>query len=582
MAVKEIINPYREYSITKQMHYYLMLVVSLLFSSFIFYNYYDLFWYPPDDGAYAYVADRILAGDVLNLDIQDIHMGYINFFNAAALKVFGNNIASLRIPLIITGLLQSIIIFRFFIQKGLLVSFLASVSITVFSFILFPNPTANWYALFWTIVVIACLEWIPNNYKYKIPIIGFLVMTIFLFRQLSGVIVAIGIVTFLLFQNHEKTHFKNSIISRVLYLIMLVGLSGYLYSKTSISSIILYGIFPLGILMVGLLKITVDNRKSIKILTHLFLGALLALIPIIAYHIYHGSVSTWYSDTVLSALSLTELSFMQMVSFIDYIFYSLYFLIENPSLDIYANSFLWICLVLVIPVMGAMVFHHIYKNMDNLKTVSPLLIIGLFFSLVTIHYQIPIYLYYGIGLTICIILWLSAEFKNVIKKIVWAVTGTLSALILYYHAGQPINRTLDEIIQGKSNLSEKTFIEGKFNLWLETNDANQYQYFIELTSSKLSSSDKIFAFPSNAEIYYLTNRKNPFRFFNSAFGIRNQDQLNDVISKLITDPPGIIFYTPDDKYNTSYSLEIAKYVAANYELYETYDRIEIYIRKDIL
>src|SRR4029453_14699153 len=47
------------------------------------------FWYAPDEGNYAHVAQRLLAGEVLHRDVQDVHPGYINLLNGAAFRLFG-------------------------------------------------------------------------------------------------------------------------------------------------------------------------------------------------------------------------------------------------------------------------------------------------------------------------------------------------------------------------------------------------------------------------------------------------------------------------------------------------------------
>ena len=61
-------------------------LVAMLVTSCLLYAFYDRFWYPPDEGNYAHVAERILDGEILNLQVQDIHPGYISFVNAAALR----------------------------------------------------------------------------------------------------------------------------------------------------------------------------------------------------------------------------------------------------------------------------------------------------------------------------------------------------------------------------------------------------------------------------------------------------------------------------------------------------------------
>ena len=65
----------------------------------------------PDEGNYAHVAQRILGGETLNLQVQDVHPGHISFVNAAALRVFGTDLVSLRYPLVLAGLLQAAVLF---------------------------------------------------------------------------------------------------------------------------------------------------------------------------------------------------------------------------------------------------------------------------------------------------------------------------------------------------------------------------------------------------------------------------------------------------------------------------------------
>ncbi len=63
----------------------------------------------PDDGQMGHVADRLLAGEVLHRDIQDVRPGYVNFINAAALSIFGPSLVSLCYPLAIMALVPSVL-----------------------------------------------------------------------------------------------------------------------------------------------------------------------------------------------------------------------------------------------------------------------------------------------------------------------------------------------------------------------------------------------------------------------------------------------------------------------------------------
>src|SRR5262249_50305226 len=153
-------------------------------TTFIIVTYFGTFWWPPDEGAYAYVAQRILRGDVLNRDIQDIHAGYVNFANAAALWLFGEDLLSLRYPLAAMAWLQAALAFVLFRNQGALTAAIAALALTALSTVQFLNPTAHWYALFLAVATIVVLSEMPRGARGRIELVGFLVMTAFLFRQL--------------------------------------------------------------------------------------------------------------------------------------------------------------------------------------------------------------------------------------------------------------------------------------------------------------------------------------------------------------------------------------------------------------
>ncbi len=82
------------------------------------------------------------------------------------------------------------------------------------------------------------------------------------------------------------------------------------------------------------------------------------------------------------------------------------------------------------------------------------------------------------------------------------------------------------------------------------------------------------------ELYFLTRRRNPFRFLNSAIGVGNADDLKGVLAALEREPPKLVFHWPDDTLNTPFSLEIMAFVKRRYEALETRDgaafRLEIH------
>ena len=135
----------------------LALIAILLINGSLIWFYHDRYWCPQDDGVFAHVAERILDGEVLNRDIEEIHPGYGNFINAGAMAFFGRTLVSLRYPLVLIVLVQSYLIFRLFLPHGLLLAVVASVVPTALGELQFLNPNPHWYCLFAGIAFISFL-----------------------------------------------------------------------------------------------------------------------------------------------------------------------------------------------------------------------------------------------------------------------------------------------------------------------------------------------------------------------------------------------------------------------------------------
>ncbi|MFQ5972924.1 MAG: hypothetical protein ACE5Q3_11375, partial [Alphaproteobacteria bacterium] len=236
-------------------------LLSLCVAASIVVHFHDRFWWPPDDGAYAYVANRLLEGDVLNGDVQDVHAGYANFVNAAALWLFGTDLVSLRYPLAFLTVVQAGIVYLLLLPRGVIPALVGAGALSSLSFVQFLNPTANWYALFFFLVVVAVLTWYPRETRGRVEIIGFLLALLFLFRQLSGVILAVGVVTWLLMES--RTDGNRCRMARSLLLVMAIGLAVYMWGKWSAIGFLVYGLWPLALLFRAWTTVGIDDRTTL-------------------------------------------------------------------------------------------------------------------------------------------------------------------------------------------------------------------------------------------------------------------------------------------------------------------------------
>ncbi|NQU68933.1 MAG: hypothetical protein HQ514_00200 [Rhodospirillales bacterium] len=549
---------------------------TLFMTAAILIYFHDKFWWPPDEGAYAYVAERILAGDVLNRDVQDIHMGYVNFLNALALKLFGTQLVSLRLPLVAAGLIQAGVIFLLFQSRSVLLAMSAALSLTALSFVQFLNPTAHWYSLFLMIAIIGCLAGIPPANRWRLFVVGLLLITLVLFRQLSGVIAGIGVVAFLLYEAPRGATGLNTVFARALTAIMFLGLAGYLLAKTDISAILLFGIGPLSILALGFFKASADNRYVARLLPPLMAGGLIAALPLVAYHIYHGSLVTWYGDTILSALTLTGMEFMDGPRYLHYALFGLGQAVTMESFGAVVNGLFWASLVLVAPLLAILVLIDLTRREGERPTTHALPFLAVFYGIVSVHFQIPIYLFYTVGLSLAGLTWMLAGDSMRRRAIVSVGVLSLSVVGLYYHAAQPLSRGLMGILKGDRTELTETGGLGRLGLSIEAEDIKIYRHIAELVKREVRTDQTILAMPANSEIYFLTNRHSPFRFFNSAHGILDKADLKAALKTMKERPPRLVFHRPADKYNTKLSDEIMTYVRQHYEHVETRGGFEIY------
>ena len=555
--------------------FWLYLASATGINALLLWFFHNRFWYATDEGNYAHVAERILQGDVLNLNVQDIHAGYINFVNAAAFRLFGLDLVSLRYPLIAVAFVQAVLIFLLFYREGRkTLAIPAAVAINALGVIQFLNPTSNWYSLFVVVLIICCLQWIPTTVKSRLPIVGFLIGTLFLFRQLSGVFVCMSVLTYLFIENrsvHTNTRTGNPIVARVVIAIMAAGLTAYLIRITDVAGFVLFGLCPLLILLGLFARTTSNNRQTLTMLGSVAIGGVVACLPLLSYHLIHGSLQSWLNDTVLSAVNLTRLSFMGQQLYLQFMYVGFQQLGRVPTIGELLNALYWITLHLLAFANGILVLgslSHTWKSTGGeVATTAPLPIVAAFYGIVSVHFQIPIYVHYSACLSIIGIMWLMASRRRG-QYAAMSLSLVLSGIAVFYHAGQPLVGTFPAFFSGRRNimsLNQPLSSLPRVSLKIDAEDEKRYAEILKVIESHTRLDDTIFALPTSAELYFITGRRNPFRFYNSALGIRTESDFRQVRETIIAKPPKLVLYRPDDKYNTDYSRELMRVVEERYE-----------------
>ena len=539
-------------------------LVALCANAWVLIHFHDQFWWAPDEGNYAHVAERVLDGEVLHADVQDIHPGYVNFANAAALGLFGRELVSMRYPLVVLGIVQAAIVLWILAPFGTVAAIAGATTITALGFVQFLDPTAHWYALFLVVLLAGVLHGVRPGTRWRLDAVGAIIMTTVLFRQLSGVLIAMGALTFLLLEpsrepadgTQQSARHRAPWAARVLLLVMLAGLAGYLIRATEIVGWLLFGIWPV-LLMVWAVRATrMSNTAVVGLVGRLSRGAAIAALPLLVYHVVGGSLGAWYHDVVVTALGFPALPFFGTMNYGAHLATAIGSVLHSGVAGI-VNGTTWALLTIAAATAGTLVLRQTARGTAGL---GPLPVLAIFYAVVSVHYQIPIYLTYTAGLSIVAVLWLTRGATPVA-----AGSFVVAGVALWFHAGQPLSRGIAGMMDGiRISLADENDLP-RVGLRIERADVDLYREVLAVIEREAPPGSTILAVPSHAELYFLSQRRNPFRFFNTALGVRTPADLDEVLATIERAPPVLVFHDPADKYNTAASDVIMHRVEATYE-----------------
>jgi hypothetical protein len=551
-----------------------LLFISLLNGAILVY-FHDRFWWPPDDAVYAHTAERILDGEVLNKDVEEIHTGYIHFVHVAAFANFGVKLVSLRYPLIIVGFLQSLLVFLIFARHNLVVALIAAATATAFGVIQYLNPQPSWYCLFFATLIAFCLMTLPREHRWRLVLVGLLMGLVFFFRQITGVFVAMGVLTYVLTETTEEAKGSDTLLSRSLLALMLVGTILYLKSATNAYGLALVGLWPIVLIVQSLLSVKTGNRRSLHIILRLGIGFLVAAMPLFIYHVYHGSLRPFFDDTVLRAFNIQELAYLKVATYTLIQQFAYITLRQFRSFSEVLNAIFWIVLPFSTLITGILCVRAFGKSRSSYQ-VGALPVLAVFYALVALFQQIPIYYFYILPLTYAGLFWLASKHFRRSLWAVGAVAVVMSVIVIYYQAGQPLTRMLSGIIRGERVPFVTAEKLERTGLVIDPKSLDIYTTIVQTIKNNSRQDDAIFAMPYNPEFYFLSDRKNPFRFWNTFVGIRSDAEQEQVMEVFRNTPPRVVVIAPRDRNNTNASRAIIEYVRANYTMIQVIDDFEVY------
>jgi len=547
---------------------------AMLVAAAILVHFHDRFWWGPDEGVYAHVAERILQGEVLNGSVQDIHLGYVNFANALALQLFGRDLVSLRYPLVALSFIQCALVFWLLAGRGTLAAVSGSVGMASLGFVQYLNPSAHWYTLFLCTAIIALLSTRWSRRTEGLVLLGFLLVTLVLFRQLTGIFAAMGVMTFLLLRGERLAQDGQRALLRLLAFVMLAGLTAYLGAKADSVGAALFAGGPLLLLLYAGMRPHVGNRALCRQVLAMALGGVPAALPLVLYHLYHGTVASWLDDTVVAALSLTRMDFMEGPRYYGFVLRGLLQVIAADGAAAVLNGVFWFVLPLLPLILALLLLRALRGGVDRADLALP--VVAAFYAPASLHYQIPLYLFFSTPLTLAAILYLAAG-RGRLEAVAAGAAVALSAIGLYYQAAQPISRGWDGIFAGLRSETMAPAALPHASLVLPAEEAALYREVLAFISQHSLPGDSILALPTNPELYFLAERRNPLRDPNVAIGLHSDARLAEVQKILRHDPPRVVLYQPDDKYVTPRIERLMEDLRGRYRLAARLGDFEIYL-----
>jgi hypothetical protein len=469
--------------------------------------------------------------------------------------------------------LSCVIVFIVVARRSVLLGFVSAICVVSLSVVQFLNPTAHWYSFFLFAVIVGLLTWIPASARWRIEVVGFLTSTVVLFHQLNGVYVAIGVVTYLLTEAPRGARGHDVWLSRGLYLVMATGVAVYFWMRMQPFTFLTYGIWPLGILVAGLFTSSVRNRDSLRLIGRLAAGSVCGILPLLVYHLSHGSVVAWLDDAIISGLARDSLDAAIRPQYLHLVQLGFLHAIAAPTISAVPNGLFWMFLPLLPAVLGAYVVRDLIFRKQIGAACAPLPFLACFYALASLRLQIPVYLFLTIAFTMAGLCWMSAE-GRLAKYATAVVLLFLSTIGVVYHAGQPLGRFVDESWVARDIMVGEHFSLVPANLpratlRIERSDREVYQWLIQLIDRESAPDETIFTLPYNAELYFLAGRRNSFAFASPAIEIRDQETLDAVIAKIYRNPPRLVIFRNDDPYpvfNDALSNQIMEHVHKHYRL----------------
>jgi hypothetical protein len=170
------------------------------------------------------------------------------------------------------------------------------------------------------------------------------------------------------------------------------------------------------------------------------------------------------------------------------------------------------------------------------------------------------YLFFALPLTVLGLLQVAAAWRPAARRALFAAVWCASATAYLALSG-----TFRSLLPANQGPLVRDHGIPHCSIWLSRPDAEFYGKALEVINSEGGPDESIFVLPCNPELYYLSGRRNPTRFYLTAIGVRSRREVEALEAQFERSPPRLVFYNPHHRYKTDESNQLMDWVSRHYD-----------------
>lgn len=524
------------------------------------------FWMTMDDGFYAEAAHRMNIGQIPHRDFHDFHPGLIQYTHLLAFKIFGESITSLRIPLLIIGSLLPVISYTIFCPYGRLHALIAALIAFSFGVILIMNPSSNWYAVTFALIAIYLLSNQKIHQSTMLQLlVGCVIGICFLYRSLNGAFLGMGCLVYLYSQRPDSGNFKEYLLARIVLISTFLIIGFYVVTRNSLYGAIIMGSPILIIISILFLKIRCNTRNALKQLATLLGGVVIAVSPLLIYYASIGNLHNWIEDVFILPVTLINLEYIDSQRYHWSLLngFNLVSKIQDPFELISLLGWIFL-LTLPFSTLILLIYGYLTKKIYFVEWCNPLTIIGLFYIVAVLHYEILLYLIWGILPALLGFYMICLKFKGHWRNIFASLSVIMCIITLSTNLAYPMwYQSTENLFLGRIINAKLMNLPGSPDTLVLDSHQN-YAELIKTINRLAPHNGKIFTYPGNPDITFLSRRNNPTAHIIPGITINSKKKLEQVIQYFYKNPPDIIVSVKTDRYNHHFHRSLDKFIRTHF------------------